>query len=215
MVAPASAQIDILFDAGYTAGERLTEQQAPWELWTSKFPAPEVRADTRGRVGAFSAGEESRAILPIESIQSGKGIVELEFTASIPNARSHSAGFVQIGLGDSAGRLKANPVVTVSITDLLLGNDIGIEGMQKAYLNGEEFRPTPNQTIHIRCRFNAGSKTASISISKDEGGSFSELAASPDGAPFTFDPLPAYDRIYLRLGSSTATGVYLIKLTQR
>jgi hypothetical protein len=211
----AGTRVEILFDDGYMMGSSLADQeQFGWQR-IAPFVSPEVRQDGTGRPGAFSTGEEARALLPTDYFDTSSKPVRLEFAASIPPTNAHLPSFVQVGLLAGLSAV-LNPVITVSAMGLLLGKGIGIGGpeVQKAYRGGEPFRPAPNKTIHVRCDFDPEANTASVSVSEDGGETYEELSASEGGERFRFEPLPFFDHLFLRLGTSPATGIYSIVVTQ-
>jgi len=208
-------KIEILFDDGYMLGVSLADQeQFGWQR-IAPFASPEVRQDGTGRPGAFSTGEETRAILPTDGLDASSKPVRLEFAAAIPPTNAHQNSYVQVGLLAGLSGVP-NPVITVSAMGLLLGKGIGIGGpeVQKAYRGKEPFRPAPGKTIHVRCNFDPEDNTASVSVSEDGGQTYEELSASEGGERFRVEPFPFFDHLLLRLGTSPATGIYSIVASQ-
>lgn len=207
----ARTKIEIPFDDGYMIGVSLADQeQFGWQR-IAPFASPEVRQDGAGRPGAFSTGEETRAILPTDALDASSKPVRLEFAASIPAIDAHGPTYSQVGLVAGVSGIP-NPVITISAMELLFGKGIGISEPEarKAYRGAEPFRPAGGKTTHVRCDFDAEANTASISVSEDGGETYEELSASAGGERFTFEPSAFFDHIYLRLGTSPATGIYSI-----
>lgn len=212
-------KIEILFDDGYMTGVNLADQeQFGWQR-IAAFASPEVRQDGAGRPGAFSTGEETRAILATDELDASSKPVRLEFVPIIPvGANAHHPSFVQVGLFDGPVDVRGvpNPVITISAMGLLCGRGIAIDDpeIQKAYRNGALYKPTPGKTIHVRSDFDLETNTASISVSEDGGESYEQLSSSESGAAFDLKPFSHFNGIYLRLGSSTATGISSIVVSQ-
>lgn len=211
----ARTKIEIFFDDGYSLEGSLADQEHLGWRRLLPFASPVIKVDSAGRPGAFSSGGEMRALLPTDAFDTSLKSFRLEFAAAIPAIKAHQPSFVQIGFaaGSSGER---NPVITVSATGLLFGKGMGISepDVKKAYRGAEPFRPAHGKTIHVRCDFDPEANTASISVSEDGGETYEELSASAGGERFTFEPSAFFDHIYLRLGTSPATGIYSIVVSQ-
>ncbi|MEX1117204.1 MAG: hypothetical protein WEB60_00275 [Terrimicrobiaceae bacterium] len=166
------AETSVRFDGEYIPDHSLIEHSGMgWEVWTPDFASPVVNLDSDGRVGAFSSGNELRAILKIDQFDPVAGPIRMEFEAVIPDAPPHFASYVQVGLGETGERFvtNTNPVITLSVDGLLCAAEIGIEApsVQKAYVDGALFRPEPNKPIRVRCDFDFKANTATIAVSQD------------------------------------------------